>query len=111
GAEGGVAEDLHAVDVDGPELPSVLRERNLRDVVMDHAYARDGPGHGLGVADVAAHELDGGRAIVVVDEGEHPDVVAALTELPDAGCPEVPGAAGNEDAHLPVTSTVSGSAS
>ena len=61
---GGLQQQPRAVDVDRAQKLGVLGERDLGNVVVNDVATFDGSCHGVGVADVALHELDLDGAIV-----------------------------------------------
>jgi hypothetical protein len=68
----------------------------LRDVVVDHARARDRPPHGVSMADISLEKLHACGSIFVVDQIEDPHPIAARAELLDDGFTEVSRTAGYE---------------
>ena len=70
--------------------------RDLRGAARHAAYAA---GQAGAVAHVAAHELDICRTIFVVDEIEHANAIAALTQATNHDLAEVAGAARHEREH------------
>jgi hypothetical protein len=98
--ERGLQDVLRSADVDGFEGVRVLRDRNLRGVMVHDAHPLGDASHGARVANIALYEANVDWTAFGVDEIEDRDLVRASAQGFDQDATEVAGSPGDERATL-----------
>ncbi len=88
-----------SADVDRPEFAAILGERYLCHVVVNDGDRFERALHDFRVANVAPHEFDRRRAIIVVDQVENADLASVFEQALDDDFAEVAGTAGDQSEH------------